>query len=266
MKADGGAIDVKELLNLTDTASDKFTNTVEHLGEQGIDQASRLKGWSHRMVIAHVTYVADAYQRMTDDALLVGQSATYPGGAAEREASLYAFDNFSFGEVCEVFRHSSSALIEKWRDLDLSAWPKSFVDKRFGRIKLSRLLALFLTELEVHEGDLIHGARPNKWNPDFIRVCLPLRIAWLAGQRGDANCTIQGRWVLKTDRQSWLVSASETDVVCTAADDNVGADVAISGDAADLLAFLLGRSPSSPLAVTGDAMLADRFKEAFPGP
>ena len=141
--------------------------------------------------------------------------------------------------------------------------------QRLGRIKLSRLLALRLTELEVHEGDLIHGARPNKWNPEFVRVCLPLRIAWLAEhhrQHRDANCRIQGRWVLKTDWQSWLVSASEADVVCTAADDNVEADVAISGDAADLLAFLLGRSPSSPVTVTGGAMLADRFKEAFPGP
>ena len=80
---------MRALLNLTDTASDKFSNTVDHLGKQGIDQASRLDGWSHRMVIAHVTYVADAYQRMTDDALSVGRSATYPGEAAEREASLY---------------------------------------------------------------------------------------------------------------------------------------------------------------------------------
>ncbi|MGA8679607.1 MAG: hypothetical protein WB592_03940, partial [Acidimicrobiales bacterium] len=77
---------------------------------------------------------------------------------------------------------------------------------------------------------------------------------------------ICGRWLLRTPERSWLVTASETEAKCVLAEPTTPVDVAISGSAPDLLAFLLGRRPSTPLRVDGMLALFQQFKLAFPGP
>ena len=221
------------------------------------------------MVAAHVSYVARAYLRMTDEALTRGRSATYPGGAAEREQSLHGFDGVPLERMCRSFRESAEALLARWRSLDRAAWPARFTEQKLGEIGVARLVALRLTELEVHRGDLTASGGPRQWSAGFVSACLPLRVAWLPRHHRahqDASRAVTGRWLLTSDDGSWLVTADGPDARCTVAAAGTVADATIAGAPRDLLAFLLGRPPSAPLTVTGDRSLASRFKEAFPGP
>lgn len=261
--------DTAALIDEVEASSSRFLDTLTGLGAQGMDEQSELQGWSRRVLAAHVSYVARAYLRMTDEALGSGSSVTYPGGAKEREESLHGFDNAPHARICQRFQETARALVDRWRSLDRISWSARFTEKRLGTIGLARLVALRLNELEVHRGDLTAGYGPRQWSAGFVSACLPLRVAWLPGHhraRPDADTAVVGRWLLTTGDQHWLVTADGPSARCTAAAAGEAADATIAGPPWDLLAFLLGRPPSVPLTVTGDLPAASRFKAAFPGP
>ncbi len=261
--------DVRSLLDAVEDSTEGVVAALERLDERGLDAESELSDWTRRMIVAHLSYVATAYRRVSGDALLTGRSMTYPGGAPERTESLHCLDGRTAEAAVRVLRDSSTALQRRWEQVDIEQWAKTFQMDRLGTIQLSRLVALRLTELEIHHGDLGVGYGPHSWSAAFVESCLPLRIAWLAvhhRNRVEADLTICGRWLLRTPERSWLVTASETEAKCVLAEPTTPVDVAISGSAPDLLAFLLGRRPSTPLRVDGMLALFQQFKLAFPGP
>jgi maleylpyruvate isomerase len=206
---------------------------------------------------------------VTTEALFTGRSATYPGGAAERQDSLRAFDGLTHREVMQAFHGASELLREQWDEVSEVGWATQFDDEGLGSIALGRLVALRLTELEVHHGDLGTGYGPSCWSPLFVARCLPLRVAWLGThhrRRVDADLTVNGRWLFRSDEKAWIVSANGASVASKRAAPSTAADVTIEGAGCDLLAFLLGREGTSPLRIEGDAQLFATFKDAFPGP
>jgi maleylpyruvate isomerase len=208
---------------------------------------------------------------MTGDALGGRTTATYPGGAGERDASLRSFDQRSPADVVEQLRNASVDLRTTWRELDGRQWQTTLHEDRIGPLTLARLVAMRLTELEVHHVDLGTGYAVDSWPATFVRPCLRLRVAWLDThhrRRPDADSGIDGRWLLQaTDTgERWLVEASGSTARSAVGQAGVTADVALSGRSGDLLAFLLGRVAVDQLAVTGDTQLAEAFKRAFPGP
>lgn len=229
-------------------------------------QPSALAGWSRIMVLAHLRYVAEAMTRMTRGALAGRAEHIYPNGrAADRPATLELREGETAGALVHSFHTGASDLHAAWRSLTLSDWDRRLVDRDHGPIALRRLLALRLTEIEVHSVDL---ALPglDTWSDAFVDALLPLRIAWLASarRRDDADLTLNGAWAL-TDRTSkWLVDARGAEVRAGEVDLARSADCTLSGSRRDLLALILGRSHRVELA--GLPELAHGFKAAFPGP
>jgi uncharacterized protein (TIGR03083 family) len=192
-------------------------------------------------------------------------------GPDERERSLDSLAGQSLAECLDSFVWTSSELDSTWRQLAGESWARSYLDEPGrGRIGLGRLVAQRLTELEVHHGDLGSGYGPSTWSPQFVEVCLPLRIAWLPVHhraRLDADTSVDGRWLFRSPEGSWTVTASGT--LCSAeprSAEDAAPDVTLEGSGADLLAFLLGRQPAAPLTIEGDLQLFRQFKLGFPGP
>lgn len=141
-------------------------------------------------------------------------------------------------------------------------------DDRFPGARVARRLMLRWTELEVHRSDLLAATDPPIWAPSFVRFALPLRIAWqpLARRLPTAALDVTGTWALRaTDRvERWLVHATAGNAVASRA--VAAANVELAGSSGLLLAFVLGRLPSTELQITGDAGMAAKYKLAFPGP
>jgi maleylpyruvate isomerase len=254
-----------------EAATSRLLSSVMALSDDGARAPSLLNGWSRAHILAHLEYVATASLRMTDDALAGHPTTMYPGGTAEREESVRTGPRTTAMALVDRLERASAALAERWRTVSVDDWATLVVEERLGPIRLGRLVALRLTELEVHHGDLAVGYGPHCWSTEFVRVCLPLRFAWLATHHRDrpgADLTVEGHWLFVgiPDRCSWLVGADEAGVVVRAATPEHSADVVLTGSWTEILAFLLGRQNVNMLGVAGDAHLAGAFKRAFPGP
>jgi len=259
------------LLTEINASTRRVAASLGALDEDRLLAPSLLPGWPRAAIATHLTWVADRYVAMTADALAGKPTTTYPGGPAQRGASLRSPEDVPARHVRVRFETASAALADAWRHLGDRQWTTIVHEQRIGHISLARLTALRLTELEVHHVDLDVGYRVTDWPAVFTRICLPLRTAWLGShhrRRHDAAREITGRWLLAPtdDSAAWLVTARANHVTCQPTPAEAKADVTLSRPSASLLAFLLGRQPDPPLAIRGDRHLASAFKHASPGP
>src|SRR6266508_5533071 len=174
---------------------------------------------------------------MTEDAPAGRTTTMYPGGQAERARSTAVPTTRTASGIVEALDLSSHRLLEQWRGLRPREWRAPLADDRLGNMLLGRLVALRLTELEVHLSDLGLGFGPADWSADFVRLCLPMRFAWMSAhhhRRPTADHTIDGRWlfVCDDDRRAWLVTACGPTATVRAVDsvaDSARCDTVVSG-------------------------------------
>lgn len=259
------------LLDAVDAATQRLEAVVTGLTDDELRAPSLLPGWSRATVLTHLRHVAGASLRVVDEALTNQPTAIYPGGREEREASLVVPDDEPLAPmVAELFERSVK-LMDRWRGMSDDEWRAELREPRFGLLRLSRLVPLRLSEVEVHAVDLgLPGL--DAWSDEFVRLSLPLRVAWLPNHSRTmpiADLGVGGRWLLQGESAAWLVStsgglasASQVD----ASDEMGGVDCCIAGSDRALLGFVLGRVPVEALTVSGDEHQARAFKRAFPGP
>ena len=120
---------------------------------------------------------------MTDATLARTHSLLLPGGSGPattghpvlpraRETAL---------DVVHSLAAHSARLSQAWATLRPESWHLEIVEPTdnpdLGRIPLSRLALLRLTEVEVHGSDL--GLQLGEWSTTFIDAALPLRLEGL---------------------------------------------------------------------------------------
>lgn len=262
---------VPPVLGVLAAATERLWAGVAGLSEEEIHAPSLLEGWSRLTVLAHLRAGAEATLRLTDDALAGRAAAFYPGGAPEREASLLLRPGESPSVLITDLFAASERLARRWRELTDLEWAVELREAKLGWMRLTRLVALRLTEVEVHSVDLALDGLTH-WSDPFVEISLPLRVAWLpahARSLPHADRSINGRWLLRTTTgTTWLVSASgglsSAGLKVGITEDSV--DCVIEGTERELLGLLLGRVPVEALRLSGDQTLARSFKAAFPGP
>jgi maleylpyruvate isomerase len=260
--------DVASLLDALDQATHELSESLARVSAKGFGEPSLLDGWTRAHVVAHLANVADGLVRVTGDALAQRPTSMYPGGREQRNADIEGAARVAPKQLLEHFERSAAQLATTWRDVPRDASGTVFTETELGGMQLGRLVALRLTEVEVHHADLAVAFGPRDWSSEFTNDCLPLRVAALPRlrRRADADHDVDGTWLLVCDDldAQWWVEAhgAETEI------SNAGtrADAVLRGTATDLMAFLLGRQTPNMLAVAGDTTRAQAFKRAFPGP
>jgi Mycothiol maleylpyruvate isomerase N-terminal domain len=262
--------DIAPLLVCLGDAHRRMNEVFASRSDEWLLAPSALPEWSRLTIACHLRYVAEAMLRVTDAARLGTVALMYPGGRdADRPLSLVPRRGETPAHVVESLRATAAELESRWSNLPLSMWTDEFTEVDHGTLLFSRWLALRLTEVEIHSTDVGVHAGPDclQWSESFVRLLLPLRVAWLlrARERSDADLSSGGCWVLGAGAHRWFVRSDVGSRVVSVGVEGPFSDaVVLTADDRTLLALLLGRDGDYVAGVLGPQ--AKLFKSAFPGP
>lgn len=189
---------------------------------------SLLPGWSRGHLLTHLARNADSHVRMLDGAMQGEVLEQYVGGREGRAAAIESGADRPPAELVEDVRASAARLDGAWDRMTPEAWEREVQPTR-GSLPASMLPGARRREVEVHRVDLGLGYGPQDWPKDFVELELSQAIDG-ARDRLPEGCVL----VLAdtgADR-SWRVVP------------DAGQVVTVSGSAADLLAWLIGRQAS----------------------
>ncbi len=253
--------------------TEEVVGSLDQLDENGLLAPSELPGWSRLTIACHLRYGATALQRMTSGALAGKAVSYYPHGRdRQRPETLEPEAGEGPQDVVALLREESTALERAWYALGSDDWLLPVIEPKdnpdLGTVGLGRLLVLRLTEVEVHGTDL--GLGLGDWSDQFVRMALPMRVAWLNYRRTNHRAfrgDIQGSWLLAaTDGPAYRITARGDGVEAAPDTDRSPARATIEATSRDLLALLLGRQMLGPPRLSGDKELGRAFSLAFPGP
>jgi Mycothiol maleylpyruvate isomerase N-terminal domain len=260
------------LARIAERTADIVTALLE-LDEVGLNNPSELPDWSRLTIACHLRYGAEALVTMTE-ATLQGRTASfYPEGRArQRAGTLLPSARENAPDVVRSLAEHSARLDQAWSMLRAESWHLEVTEPTdnadLGRIPLSRLALLRLTEVEVHGSDL--GLQLGEWSTTFIDTALPMRLEGLTTRTPIARTLDAlggGAWLLvASDGPTYRVSVSEGVVAATPTTSDSRARAILEATSRDLLALLLGRPLHQELRITGDRAFGEAFSAAFPGP
>ncbi len=250
-----------------------IVGALSDLGDGDLTAPSELPGWSRLTIACHLRYGAEALRTMTDATLHGRTTSYYPGGRArQRPGTLQPADGEVAHDVLDSLATGSERLSRSWSAVPPDSWKREVVEPSdnpdLGRVSLSRLPLLRLTEVEVHGSDL--GLDLPDWSSTFIEATLPMRLEALNNhtpdlRRIDAN--IEGAWLLvAADGPIYRVSVTQGVVASVPTDLHSPSRVVLEATSRDLLALLLGRPLRHAPRVTGDLAFGEAFPAVFPGP
>ncbi len=243
------------------------------LDDTGLDAPSELAGWSRLTIACHLRYGAQSLHRMTVDARAGRPASYYPAGRlGQRPGTLVATAGETPGDVVESLDAESRRLTRAWSQPVGADWAVMVTEPDdnpdLGPLPLVRLALMRLTEVEVHGCDL--GLGLGGWSEIFVDAALPFRLDWLNRRRAnhrEFDAGLMGSWLLiATDGPITQITVSGTGVRSVPARRDTPATATIEGSSRDILALLLGRPTTMPLARGGDISFANAFSRALPGP
>lgn len=217
-------------------ATARLLATATALDDAGIAAPSLLPGWSRGHVLAHLARNADAMVNLLTSARTGEQIPMYASPEA-RAADIAAGAARSPAAHLDDLRRSADRFAEAVAAMPVAAWAATVRTHR-GPWPAATLVWGRLREVEVHHVDLAAGYRPADWPEAFGHRLLHEVVTDLA-DRTDAPAM-----VLRFDgtRHELVVG------------DPSGAPT-ITGPAAELAAWLIGRGAGESLAVIPDGSL-----------
>lgn len=208
-------------------ATAALIETVSGLGDDDVRAPSALPGWTRAHVITHLARNADAFSNVLHGAELGEVRPQYPS-QAERDAAIEAgADRTAASLLADLvaasgrWEHAANQIHSRRLDGLGARLPEgpTYPVRRIGTFRR--------TEVEVHHADLDAGYSAADWPADFV--------AALMGRR---------RKELERDGVALRWTATDTGETWVSGDD--GPEV--TGTAADLLWWLLGRGSGEGLA------------------
>jgi len=266
-------MDVAVVIHAVAARTAQIVGALERLDEDELRSPSRLPDWSRLTVACHLRFGAEGFLRLTQSAITGEPAAFYPEGRAhQRPSTLQPGVDETPRDVVRSLAEHSAALHATWGALDASHWTRVVTEpddnRDLGRLPVSVVPLLRLTEVEVHGSDLDVGI--DEWSSTFVSEALPFRLGWLNVRRSNhrpVDDSVIGSWLLRaSDGPTYLVSAGADAVQAQRAETETPATAVIDGTSRDLLALLLGRPPREPLVISGDREFGASFSRAFPGP
>lgn len=220
------------LVHEVDRATQRFLDSAADLTDATLAEPSLLPGWTRAHVMAHVARNADSLINLLNWAR-TGIPARQYASPDEREAGIQAGAKLPIGELLADVREASERFARACADLPADAWTVVLDDAGPAVTVVWRRLR----EVEVHHVDLAAGYTWRDWPEAFSHRLLHELIGV---RRGGEPPSL---W-LKADDLSHPLQLG-----------GGSPDVTVSGRAADLAAWLAGRSKGIGLAIEPDGDL-----------
>jgi maleylpyruvate isomerase len=218
---------------------DAHMRLLRALDEAGFDDAiasseSALPGWTRGHVLTHLARNADSHTRMIEAAKNGESVAQYPGGFAQRESEIETGARRSAAELLADVRAADDALAASYASVDSGVWSRHAL--RLDRSWPVADLPFLRCEVAIHAVDLgLPGVGIDIWAPQYVEAELRRQIAALA-VRLPASAAL----LLAPRDASWSTVVMHLGAV---ADHEF---VTVECSAAELLAWMVGRSPGEP--------------------
>ncbi|GIJ27638.1 maleylpyruvate isomerase [Micromonospora qiuiae] len=217
-------------------ATARLLRTAARFDAADLAAPSLLPGWARGHVLTHLARNADAFVNLLTSAR-TGERIPQYASAESRDADIAAGASRAPEEHLDDLRRSADRFTEAVAAMPPQAWAAT-VETRRGPWPAAMLVWGRLRELEIHHVDLAADYRPADWSAEFGHRLLHEVVDTFTG-RDDAP-----PMVLRFD-------GSRHELVVG---DRARAPV-IAGPAAELAAWLTGRSPGTDLTVTPDGQL-----------
>ncbi|MCO1659486.1 maleylpyruvate isomerase family mycothiol-dependent enzyme [Pseudonocardia sp. S2-4] len=208
-------------------------HAVDALHDDALREPSTLPGWTRAHVVAHVARNAEALTRLATWARTGVETPMYPdraARAAEIEASAQAPAETLRRELTSTARDLDAALAA----LDATTW-QSTVRSALGRpLPATEVPWMRIREVWLHAVDLDAGAGLSDLPPEVVDALLDDASATLSTRDGCPSAVLA-----PDDReQRWQLGEP-------------GGSVTVSGPAAAVMGWLIGRTDGADLTTTG---------------
>lgn len=230
-----------ELLETVDAATQTLLAAVKALGDSDIATPSLLPGWTRGHVLAHLSRNADGLVNLL---LWARTGIETPQYASQflRDSDIEAGAPRPLAEQLADLRASADRFLGLARAMPADRWGYRVRARTGKELPASVVPWLRLREIEIHHVDLNIGYRPQDWPAAFVARMLPEVTAGFA-HAAESHRPADAKPMTSDPDQppppTFTLVATDTDFTAT-----VGRDPSdtISGPAAELLAWLIGRS------------------------
>lgn len=223
--------DLEALLRDVEAGTARLLDTVRAFDDGDLAAPSRCPGWTRGHVVAHVARNADALVRLVTWAASGVETPMYPSPEV-RAADIEAGASRPVAAQVADLEASAAAFSEALRALPAERFSARV---RIGthEVPAAEILPAREREVEVHHVDLDAGYAPQDWPPGFAGRALPFLLERVTAAPGDA---------------AFVVAIAGRDDV------TVGrpGGPRVSGDIADVVAWLFGRGDRGRLRVAPD--------------
>jgi maleylpyruvate isomerase len=209
-----------------DRATQRFLDSAADLTDASLAEPSLLPGWTRAHVMAHVARNADSLINLLNWARTGVETRQY-ASPDEREAGIAAGAKLPIAELRTDVRQASERFAQACADMPADAWAAVLDDAG----PAAKVVWRRLREVEVHHVDLAAGYTWRDWPEAFSHRLLHDLIGVLRGGEPPAA------W-LKADELSHPLQLGSG-----------SPDMTVRGRAADLAAWLAGRSDGVGLTV-----------------
>ena len=200
-----------------------FERTLAALDDAGLDEPSALPGWQRRHVVAHVASNADALVNLLDWARTGVPTPMY-ASPEQRAADIAKGATSPAGELRERLAAADARLARAFAGLPESAWAAEVRTARGRVVPASQVPWMRVREVWVHAVDLAAGTEFADVPEPVLGALMDDAVAGFSGRADVPRVTLAG-----ADRRWEIGSPAD------------GAPVTVSGEPADLAAYLLGR-------------------------
>ena len=212
-------------------ATARILRTATEFDDASLRRLSRCAGWSRAHVLSHVARNADALTNLLTWAS-TGREIPMYASRESREEDIEAGSGRGSEEIIEDVRVSSYRFSAAVASVPDEAWERQVRMETAGSgrvIPARRVLWERLKEVEIHHVDLDAGYSPADWAPWFVSRALAETVR-MFGRRADAPGLT-------------LVIDGTTERVGS------GGEVTVTGTAAAMLGWLVGRAAGEGLQV-----------------
>lgn len=218
------------------SATERLLAAIATLTDAQAREPSLLPGWTRGHVLTHLARNADGLANALRSARTGTELPMYASGTS-RDADIEAGAGRPAAGLVADVRESTAAFAREAALMPAGAWAA-----RVRRIPGGEqfpawdILPRRLGEVEIHHADLGLGYQPRDWPAEFAATQLPRVTRSRAGDTGAPPCLIN--------------PAGTEDLLPIGPARPQAAGLTVHGSAADLLAWLTGRSDGAGLRVT----------------